>query len=351
MKIRLALIAFALLAGLGHAQEMREFPPVFVVTEPAVRKSVSPTVLYSGTVISRDDAYLAGEVPGHLTWVADVGEHFKAGEPVARMDDIFIRQQVIEEQSIIESEKAKYEYHTRQVERLGKLLVDNNIALSQVDAARTDQSVTRSNILSAEARLAQAKEHLRRTQIIAPFDGIVAEQRLQAGEWADKGQAIVRLVSSKNLEIQTHIPSSALPFVTVGAPLSYRNGKSMGTGHVRTLVPIGGDLSRLYELRVSVSDASLSAGTLLRVAIPTAHPREVVLVPRDALVLRREGVYIFRVNEKSMAEKVAVQTGIAQADSIEVIGGIREGDRVITRGAENLRPGMVVKVRPLLADP
>ena len=111
MKIRLALIAFALLAGLGHAQEMREFPPVFVVTEPAVRKSVSPTVLYSGTVISRDDAYLAGEVPGHLTWVADVGEHFKAGEPVARMDDVFIRQQVIEEQSIIESEKAKYEYH------------------------------------------------------------------------------------------------------------------------------------------------------------------------------------------------------------------------------------------------
>ena len=174
---------------------------------------------------------------------------------------------------------------------------------------------------------------------------------MQAGEWADKGQAIVRLVSSKNLEIQTHIPSSALPFVTMGAPLSYRNGKSMGTGQVRTLVPIGGDLSRLYELRVSVTDASLSAGTLLRVAIPTAHPREVVLVPRDALVLRREGVYIFRVNEKSTAEKVTVQTGVAQADSIEVIGGIREGDRVITRGAENLQPGMVVKVRPLLADP
>lgn len=351
MRILLVHIALALFAVTGHAREMMERPPVFVVTEAAVKKSVSPTVLYSGTLISRDDAYLAGEVPGHLTWVADVGSRFRKGETVAKLDDVFIRQQLIEEQSIIQSEKARYEYHTRQVERFSKLLTDDNIALSQVDAARRDQSVAHSNILSAKARLVQAEEHLRRTQIIAPFDGIVSERRLQAGEWADKGEAIVRLVSSENLEIQTHIPSSVLPFVTVGAPLTYSHGKFNGTGRVRTLVPIGGDLSRLYELRISISDASLSAGTLLRVAIPTAHPREVVLVPRDALVLRREAVYVFRVNEQSVAERVAVQTGIAESDSIEVMGGIRESDRVITRGGENLQPGMVVKVQPLLADP
>ena len=351
MRLLLVHITLAFLAATGYAQEIKGPPPVYVVTEPAVKRSVSPTVLYSGTVISRDDAYLAGEIAGHLTWVASVGDHFQIGERVAKLDGVFIRQQLIEEQSIIQSEKAKYEYHTRRVQRFSKLLSDNNIALSQLDEASTDQSVARSNIHSAEARLAQAEEHLRRTEILAPFGGIVSERRLQAGEWADKGDAIVRLVSSDNLEIETHIPSSALPLVTVNTPLTYTNGKITGTGQVRALVPIGGDLSRLYELRISVSDISLSAGTLLRVAIPTAQPREAVLVPRDALVLRREGVYVFRVNEKSVAEKITVRTGIAESDSIEVIGGIRESDRVITRGGENLQPGMVVRVRPQPADP
>lgn len=346
MKFPLANITLVLLASVVHAEERREPPPVFVVTEYAVQKNVSPTVLYSATVISRNDASLSGEIAGHLTWVAEVGDRFRKGERVAKLDDVFIRQQVIEEQSIIQSEKAKYDFHTRNVERFRKLLTDDNIAFSQVDQASTDQSVARSNILSAEARLAQAKERLKRTNILAPFDGIVSERLLQAGEWADNGATIVRLVSIDNLEIQTHIPAGILKFVTTGTPLTYTDGNVTGTGKVRTFVPVGEDVSRLYELRVSVSDASLSAGTLLRIAVPTAHPREAILVPRDALVLRREGVYVYRINEKSTAEKITVETGIAESGSIEVIGGILENDRVVTRGGENLQHGMAVRVKP-----
>ena len=100
-----------------------------------------------------------------------------------------------------------------------------------------------------------------------------------------------------------------------------------------------------------MSDPSLEAGNLLRVAIPTAYPREAVLVPRDALVLRREGMYVFRVNAESVAEKITVKTGIAESGSIEVLGGIREQDRVVTRGGENLQHGMVVRAQPLQAEP
>ena len=348
MRLSLApgVLALAVLAFAAQAEDRRGPPLTIVVVEHAVKRLVSPTALHSATVISRDDANLAGEIAGRLTWVAEVGDRFRKGEGVAKLDDTFFRQQVIEEQSIIQGEQAKFDFHTRQVERLEKLLAENNIARSQVDQEKMDRAVAHNNILSARARLSQAEERLKRTRILAPFDGVVSERWLQAGEWAGNGDAIVRLVSVDNLEIETHIPADSLKLVTVGTPLAYTDGKIAGTGTVRTLVPVGGDVSRLYELRISVSDPSLSAGNLLRVAVPTAHPRDAVMVPRDALVLRREGIYVFRVNEESVAERVAVQTGIAESDHIEVIGGIRERDRVVIRGGENLFPGMTVQVKP-----
>ena len=353
MKPSLAAIALALAvpAPATQAEDRKGPPPALVVIEHAVKRLVSPTALYTATVISRDDAKLSGEIAGRLTWVSEVGDRVRKGESVAKLDDTFFRQQVIEEQSIIQGEQAKYDFHTRQMERLEKLLKENNIAQSQVDQERMDRSVAHNNILSARARLSQAEERLKRASVLAPFDSVVSDRWLQAGEWADHGDAIVRLVSVDNLEIVTHVPAGALKLVTVGASLAYTDGKTTETGTVRTLVPIGGDVSRLYELRISVSDPSLSAGNLLRVAVPTALPREAVLVPRDALVLRREGVYVYRINEDSVAERIEVQTGIAESDHIEVIGGIREHDRVVIRGGENLRPGMTVMVKPLSGGP
>ncbi len=333
----------------SFAEEKKGPPPAIVVAEKAVLQEIAPTALYSATVISRDDANLSAEIAGRITRVAEVGDRIKAGEPAVKLDDIFIQQQVIEEQSIIQSEKAKFDLHSKEVKRFTELLEHNNVARSQLDQAISDQAVARSNMASSRARLVQAEERLRRTNIVAPFDGVVSERLLQTGEWADNGATVVRLVSASNLEIQTHIPASSLRFVTIGASLSYINGTNSGIGKVRALVPIGGDTSRLYELRIATDDESLVAGKLLRIAIPTEHEREAILVPRDALVLRREGVYVFRVNEASVAERIQVKTGIADLNRIEVIGGINANDVVITRGGENLRPGMAVTVKPLQA--
>ena len=321
------------------------------MVEEAVQETIAPTALYSATVMSRDDANLSAELAGRISWVAEVGDRVQAGDTLVKLDDIFIKQEVIEEQATIQSEKARFDLHSKEVKSFKKLLQDNNVARNQLDQAISDQAVARSSMASAKARLTQAEERLRRTNIVAPFDGVVSERFLQAGEWANNGTTIVRLVSASNLEIQTHIPAASLQFISAGSELKYMDEVGNGIGKVRTFVPIGGDASRLYELRIALNEsANLTAGKLLRVAIPTEHRREAILISRDALVLRREGVYVFRVinasAESSIAERVQVETGIADLKRIEVIGGIQAGDLVITRGGENLRPGMNVAIKP-----
>ena len=107
--------------------------------------------------------------------------------------------------------------------------------------------------------------------------------------------------------------------------------RERAVAEVRTIVPVGDDRSRLYELRLTLTDSKWSAGHTVRVEVPTAAAREVVAVPRDALVLRRTGTSVFRISDDDTAEQISVTTGIAAGEFIEVSNGIKPGDRVVTR--------------------
>ena len=91
-------------------------------------------------------------------------------------------------------------------------------------------------------------------------------------------------------------------------------------------------------------------GSAVRVALPRSDSREVLTVSRDALVLREEAIYVFRVNEDSTVERIIVRPGIGQGEMIEVIGPLNEGDSIVIRGAERLRPGQTVDVQTRIAE-
>jgi multidrug efflux pump subunit AcrA (membrane-fusion protein) len=117
-----------------------------------------------------------------------------------------------------------------------------------------------------------------------------------------------------------------------------------GEGSVRTIVPFGNPQSHMFEVRLNVDPEIWTVGESVRLSMPTASAKEVLTVPRDALVLRREGAFVFRIDDEMTAEQVGVMTGLGAGDLIEVIGGINAGDRVVTRGAERLASGMQVQI-------
>ena len=67
-------------------------------------------------------------------------------------------------------------------------------------------------------------------------------------------------------------------------------------------------------------------------------------VPRDALILRRDDVYVFRIDGENKAERIGVRTGAASGSYIEVFGPISEGDNLVIRGGERLQAGRAVSV-------
>jgi RND family efflux transporter MFP subunit len=320
-----------------------------VVAEAEARK-MTPLVQVAGTVISRNDSRLAAQVEGQVIWVAEVGASLETGDAAARLDDVLIRDVLVEEQARQAREQANVNFNQAEAKRLVKLAKDNHAAISRLEQAQRDLSISRSELAAAKSRIAQTQEKQERTIIKAPFTGVVTEQFIQAGEWADPGTPIIRLVDTASLEAQAWIPVTALPYIATGTRLGLTIAGKPATGTVRTVVPVGDDQSRLYELRLLLDGGAWSAGQSVRVAIPVAESRSAIVIPRDALVLRREGTTVFRILEDNTAERITVETGIAEGDFIEVTGGVKPGDKVVTRGAERLRAGQEVTPKQQVAD-
>lgn len=339
------LYAFALLAGLvpfAHAQPGTPPPPVIVAK--AELRLLAPVTWFAGAVISRDDAKLAAEVEGRLVQVAEIGTQVQKGAVVARLDDTLMREELAEHEASVRREQARLAYYTQEVERLRPLVDRKIVTPSNLDQAVSNRDASRGELAAEQSRVMRAKEQLQRTLLRAPFAGVVTERILQPGEWAESGGAIVRLVNTGALEVQARVPGDALGFIRQGSELNLMASPERVTAKVRTIVPVGDDRSRLYELRLTLSDAKWPAGQTVRVEVPTAAAREVIAVPRDALVLRRTGTSVFRIRDDDTAERLTVTPGIAAGDFIEVIDGIQPGDRVVIRGGERLRDGQKVQV-------
>ena len=81
----------------------------------------------------------------------------------------------------------------------------------------------------------------------------------------------------------------------------------------------------------------LAAGNTVMVRLPLGEPQRRLSVPRDALVIRADGLYVVKMNGEQRAERVAVKAGVADGDWIAVDGTVKAGDSIVVRGAESLR--------------
>lgn len=118
-------------------------------------------------------------------------------------------------------------------------------------------------------------------------------------------------------------------------------------GTIRTLVPTGDVRSQTFEARIdlpSVATGDWTVGQLVSVAVPIRARELALTVPRDALVLRANGSFVFRINTENKAEQIRVDVGDSSGELIAIIGALTEGDRVAIRGAENLTDGADVKI-------
>lgn len=321
-------------------------PSVAVATAKMVL--MAPNMALPGTVVSRNDSHLASEVEGRVSWVAEVGTAVKQGDVVAKIDSDVIGLQLASDHANTARLAAQLSFDKAQASRMEKLFSMNAIARATRDQAVSTRDMDIAALAQAHATEKHSQYQFDHSQIRAPFPGRVASRLINIGEYAAAGKDIVRLVETDAVEVSTQIPIDSSHFVHEGQPIVVMTQNKPVKGTVRAVVPVGDIASRTLELRIALPANSAYVGDAARVLIPSAQPRNVLAVPRDALILREDNTYIFKVDKKNVATRVAVETGAEDGSLVEVKGQLRPGEHVIVRGGERLEAGQ--KVRAIMAS-
>lgn len=336
----LALVVLAISPALGQEGP----PPAPVHVGYALEQDMSPYVWVPGTVVSRNVAPIATQVAGQLTWVAEVGDRLEKGQAVARIDDASLQLQLKNDEATIKSLKAQMNYVDQQVERLTRLTEQQVVPASDLEEIQSQHQAVEQELVQAQVARERTQYELDRTRVKAPFAGEVVRRLQQPGSYSSVGEEVVFLVDTAEVEVQAQAPLSVAPHLSEGMLVTVEAGGREIQGKLRRIIAVGDQRSRMFEIRVALGDEPSIVGTAVRVALPTDQSRRVLAVPRDALILRSDGMYVFRVSEEGTAERVTVKTGVGHDSLIEVLGDLGSGDTVVVRGGERLRPGQAVSI-------
>lgn len=342
MLIARNLLLLIVATSFSAAAYAQNFGPAAVVVSNVEYRELAPSVDVPGTVVSRFDSSLASELSAKLVWIAEVGTVVKKDETVARLEDVTFKLLEMEAQGRLEGEQARVRFLISERDRLSQLAENNLSAKSQLDQIESNLAVAQSDVKIAEVQLGLAKIAMHITQIRSPFDGIVTERLRNIGERLNVSDEIIRVVDPNSLEVIARAPLNTVNFIKEKAVIDIHNDYRQDDASVRVIVPFGNPQSHMFEIRLDVDPDVWTVGESVRLSMPTADVKHVLAVPRDALVLRREGASVFKVKEDNTVEQVSVITGLGDGSHIEVIGELAEGDQVVTRGAERLSPGMEV---------
>lgn len=316
-------------------------PPATVALATATKMQMAPHTVLPGTVVSVRDAVIAAETSGKILNIAQVGALVDAGTRIAQIDAADAEQLVAQRKAELARLESLLTYHTDYYKRVEA--ANNKLGVSEIGIAelKSNRDTAKADFARAQAALRTAEKALERTSITAPFPGSVVTQSIQQGEYAQVGSAVARLVDTINLEVSAQVPAALVQPLAPGTMLEVTGMGKTFLAPLRTIVPVGDAVSRTMELRVALTDSGLLVGSPVRVSLPSAQAKEVVAIPRDAVILRTSAQYVYVV-EEGVANRRDVALGYAQGDMVEVVGDVSLGDQVVIRGGERLRDGQTV---------
>ncbi len=370
----------------GYSYLTRERPievEVAPVTERAVGAQAQ-VLNANGYVVARRRATISSKITGKVVEVnVEEGMAIQEGQVLARLDDSTYRAQLALAQAqgqaarrAIQESEVRLEEAKRNYARLADLLKDGFVTQSDVDAAKATMDSTAARISALQEstkvndrQIDLAQTDLDSTIIRAPFSGIAISKDAQPGEMVSPVSAgggftrtgICTMVDMKSLEVEVDVNETYISRVAPGQKvLITLNAFSEWQipGHVITPIPAGDRQKATVLVRIAFEkldprirpDMGVKVAFLRDDAKPVeknadAQPRRpVALVPKSAIKTEGTQAYVFVVVNDAV-ERRAVTTGGADGDLIEILGGVRGGERVVLSPPAELASGAKVRVK------
>ncbi len=304
-----------------------------VLTAPAKREKVSAKIDAVGDLMAGESVVLRPEIVGRVSSIRfEEGQKVKAG-------DVLIELNAEEQRSAYAQSQASLKLEEESFKRIRDVRARNLVSQQQYD-----ESLAR--LENATALLERDRVRLAKTQLSAPFDGILGLRQVSLGDYVSPGQALVNLESVDPIKLDFKLAEKYASKLVKGLKLEVRVDAWPGRvfrGEIQAVDPRLDEATRTVKVRARLSnpDLALKPGMFANIVLDLGHLRDALFVPEQAVQAKGSTAMVFRVID-GKAVVTPVKTGERRTGFVEITDGIKEGDPIVIDGQIKLRDGMPV---------
>lgn len=276
------------------------------------------------------------------------GDNVRRGDLLVRIDDTALRENLASTEAATRASSQSFEQAERQFQRMTTLRKSGMASMQQLEDAEIRRNNAQSDLEAAKTRSVQARQQLQRTEVRAPFDGIVSDRRVSAGDTAQIGKELVKVIDPASMRFEGLVSADSIGGVQSGQTVVFRvNGYGVQdfNGKVRRVNPAANPTTRQVEILVDFVGEKQPrlAGLYAEGRIETGGATSLT-IPATAVVREGDKIFVWRVKGDTL-QKVSIGLGERDPRSgdFALRSGLAEGDQLIRYPSATLRSGHKVE--------
>src|SRR3990167_8934066 len=312
--------------------------PLQLVAQDLLR--LSESTLSRGPVISGSlqpvvKAELNAEVSGIVMQVLkDNVDLVKTGDVLVKLDQTAYRDKLLSAQEAERSAAVTLEQSNRQLKRMQSLSKQSLVTQEGLEAAENKANQAQSDLASARARLVEARQQMEKTDVKAPFSGVVATRKVSAGDTAQIGKGLMVLIDPASIRFEGYVAADRVGQVKVGNKVTFKVNGYTGqffTGTVERINPLANESTRQVQLLVTMDlkEQSLVAGLCAEGHVEVQNSNA-LMVPESALVREGDKSFVWQFTDNEL-KKTEVELGSKDErwGTVELLSGVISGAQIL----------------------
>lgn len=317
--------------GWGKPDEM---PPtaveVFHVKESTLVQSIDAV----GTLRADQAIILKPEVSGRVE-----AFHFLEGKPVKK-GDLLISLDSATEQANLKEAQANLNLSNLSLKRAQELFVRKMVSANDKDTLEAKQKID-------EAKVASAQAALDKTQLVAPFDGVIGLRNVSVGDVVSVGQSLMSVVALDPMKVDFNVSEVDLDKLKVDQQVHVTVNTFKGKtfeGKVAAIDPFIDQQTHSVAVRAVIDnhEGMLYPGLFAQVKLVLNSKPDALMIPEQAIVPEGKQQMVYRINKDGQVNLVPVAVGARQAGQVQITKGLKVGDQIVTAGQLKLHEGAKV---------
>ncbi len=308
----------------------------------------SPVI--TGAIQPARRADLRAEVAAVVLQVArDNGERVRAGDLIIRLDPTAIRDSLTSAEEALRAAQQSFEQTERVLSRQRTLNQQGMISMQGLEDAEVRRNAAQSELAAAKARVVTARQQVSRTEVRAPFDGVVSERKTSVGDTVQVGRELVKVIDPTSMRFEGQVSADRLGELKLGQPVAFRIngfGDAEFQGKLARIDAAANATTRQVELVAEFNDKAKApqVSGLYAEGRVESSDRKALVLAEGSVQRQGDNAFVWKV-AGSQLKKVAVTLGERddRRGEVVILSGLAQGDQVLRSPTGSLVDGAPVQ--------